>query len=98
LPPGPYTVAGRQAGFRDFEAGGLVQSEDGSLGYRMDNGRITDLPLQSRNVVAPVTLGLARGAHPPINGSRSVNVGQDSCRWDLPMRLTGQETSEQDAR
>ena len=34
-----------------------LQTEDASLGYRMDNDRITDLPLESRNVVALVTLG-----------------------------------------
>ncbi len=34
-----------------------VQTEEPSLGYRMDSTRIADLPLDSRNVVALVTLG-----------------------------------------
>ncbi len=34
-----------------------VQTEEPSLGYRMDSTRIADLPLVSRNVVALVTLG-----------------------------------------
>ena len=34
-----------------------VQTEEPSLGYRMDSPRIADLPLDSRNVVALVTLG-----------------------------------------
>jgi hypothetical protein len=34
-----------------------VQTEEPSLGYRMDSARISDLPLDSRNVVALVTLG-----------------------------------------
>ena len=34
-----------------------VSSDDTSVGYRMDNRRITSLPLASRNVIALVTLG-----------------------------------------
>ena len=34
-----------------------VQTEEASLGYRMDSERLADLPLDSRNVVALVTLG-----------------------------------------
>jgi hypothetical protein len=52
-----------------------VQTEDASLGYRMDNDRITDLPLESRNVVALVTLG--PGAIPRQLGGFVHDVNND---------------------
>jgi outer membrane receptor protein involved in Fe transport len=38
-------------------SGSPVQTEDASLGYRMDSSRIAGLPLESRNIVDLVTLG-----------------------------------------
>src|SRR5215469_18423512 len=52
-----------------------VDSEDASHGYRMDNQRITDLPLESRNVVALVTLG--PGAIPRQLGGFVHDVNND---------------------
>ena len=52
-----------------------VDSDDASHGYRMDNQRITELPLESRNVVALVTLG--PGAIPRQLGGFVHDVNND---------------------
>jgi Carboxypeptidase regulatory-like domain/TonB dependent receptor len=52
-----------------------VDSDDASHGYRMDNQRITELPLESRNVVALVTLG--PGAIPRQLGGFTHDVNND---------------------
>jgi hypothetical protein len=52
-----------------------VDSDDASHGYRMDNASITELPLESRNVVALVTLG--PGAIPRQLGGFGHDVNND---------------------
>jgi hypothetical protein len=52
-----------------------VQTEDASVGYRMDTERITALPLGSRNVVSLVTLG--PGAIPRQLGGFVHDVNND---------------------
>ena len=52
-----------------------VQTEDAGLGYRMDSARIADLPLESRNIVALVTLG--PGAIPRQLGGFVHDVAND---------------------
>jgi outer membrane receptor protein involved in Fe transport len=52
-----------------------VDTEDASVGYRMDNARIAALPLASRNVVSLVTLG--PGAIPRQLGGFAHDVNND---------------------
>ncbi|MBZ5576361.1 MAG: TonB-dependent receptor [Acidobacteriia bacterium] len=52
-----------------------VNTEDASVGYRLDNSKIADLPLASRNVVSLVTLG--PGAIPRQLGGFVHDVNND---------------------
>lgn len=52
-----------------------LQPEDASLGYRMDNTRITALPLESRNVAELITLG--PGAIPRQLGGFTHDINND---------------------
>jgi hypothetical protein len=52
-----------------------VNTEDASAGYRMDNSKITQLPLASRNVISLVTLG--PGAIPRQLGGFVHDVNND---------------------
>ena len=52
-----------------------VNTENASVGYRMDSSRITDLPLASRNVISLVTLG--PGAIPRQLGGFVHDVNND---------------------
>ena len=88
IPPGVYTIAAQQTGFRDYQASAVtvelhqkarheirlalgaaqdritvnaavspVDSESATIGYRMDQTKIAELPLSQRTVISLVTLG-----------------------------------------
>ncbi len=57
------------------DSASLVQTEEASIGYRMDQSRIVDLPLAARNVTALVTLG--PGAIPRQLGGFVHDVNND---------------------
>ena len=66
------------AGGESITVSGLlspVQTEEASIGYRMDQSRISDLPLDERNVMSLVTLG--PGAIPRQLGGFVHDVNND---------------------